>query len=225
MPITRDQKSKEDVDQLHLAIMTAVNKLCASENFITQLSDTIFKSIKEEINKDIETLKQKTEKLEEIVLQQDEIIKSMKKSCDKHEQFIRKNNILIYGLKENVNEDCRTNIINIFNNKLKLNIKISDIERCFRVGKTTTGKCRPLLVKFFNGYHRSVVFQNKKLLKGCQIVIREDLTTEQSKLLKMALEKVGKNGKVWTNFGVIFIKFTNDNNITKIMSSQDLSRI
>lgn len=87
--------------------MVAVNKLWRSAKK---------KYIEEEINKEI-ALKQRIDKLGATILSQDEIIKSIMKSNDKHEQFIHKNNIFIYSLKENDNEDCKADIINMFNNK------------------------------------------------------------------------------------------------------------
>lgn len=98
---------------------------------------------------------------------------------------------------------------------MKLNIDDSDTKRCFRVGKPSTGKCRPLLVKLFNGYHPSVVFQNKKMLQGFKIVIREYLMAEQSKLLK--IEKMEKLGRSLVLYSL--------NLQTIIISSRDLARI
>lgn len=62
-----------------------------------------------------------------------------------------------------------------------------------------------ILVKLYNAFARNKVNSNNKILKSTKINIREDLTLDHSRLLKMS-NKVGKNGKTWTNSGTIFIK-------------------
>nr|CAH7734068.1 unnamed protein product [Callosobruchus chinensis] len=86
----------------------------------------------------------------------------------------------------------------ILKNVLKLNIERPGVENCFRVGAYQRDKNRPILLKFSSLYHKQLVYENKKLLKSSGTVIREDLTQGRLKLLKDAINKVGRNARVWT---------------------------
>lgn len=92
---TRQQKRGEDGDQLHQAIKSAVNKMCMSESFITELTNSIFEKISENIEMELESLNKRTSELEKLVQKQNYDIKLMVKN---NEKWIRKNNIIVYGL-------------------------------------------------------------------------------------------------------------------------------
>lgn len=225
MASTRQQKKTEDGDQLHQAVKSAVSKLCTSEAFITQLSESIFSSINEKINKELEFLKNKINELELTVHKQDGIIKSLKDSHEKYEKFTRKNNFLVYGLVEQDNENCLATMLDVLNTQMRLNIEETSIESCFRLGKVNKTKSRPLLVKCNSGHLRRLILSNRKFLKGTKIVIREDLTAVQMSIFKSALGKVGKNGKVWTNFGATYLKYSGDETVHKIATMEDIHGI
>ena len=58
----------------------------------------------------------------------------------------------------------------------------------------------------FKGYDsRDEVFKSKRLLKGSNIMITENLTSKRYDLLKKCIVKLGK-GKVWTSDGRITTK-------------------
>lgn len=142
---TRQQKKGEDGDQLHQAIKSAVNKMCMSESFITELTNSIFEKISENIEMELESLNKRTSELEKLVQKQNYDIKLMVKN---NEKWIRKNNIIVYGLEEIHDESILDQVLLIFNTNL--NIKQSDIGSCYRLGKPNARKSRPLLVNFFN---------------------------------------------------------------------------
>lgn len=225
MASTRQQKKTEDGDQLHQLVKSAINKLCTSDTFINQLSESMFTIISEKFGKQIGMLEEKINKIEEYIPKQDLILESLGKTQAKYEQLIRKNNILFYGLDEKANTDSLASVLDIFNTKMNLSMINSDVDACFRIGRANAGKTRPLLIKFSNGFHRQSVFSRKKMLKGTKYVIKEDLTAEKVKLLKLTIAKAGGNGKVWTNFGTIFLKFVNNEMVYKISSIEYLNKI
>ncbi|KAG5873566.1 hypothetical protein JTB14_023845 [Gonioctena quinquepunctata] len=121
-------------------------------------------------------------------------------------------------------ESIKDGILQIFNTKMNLTIKNSDVGSCYRLEKPNAEKFRPVLVNFFNRYTKQIIFPNKKYLKGTKYVIKEYLIKEQSTLFKMAIRNAGKDGKVWTSSGTVFSKLA-DNNITKITSIDDLAEV
>lgn len=221
--ISRNTRKGED--ELQSTIKSLVTKLCTSEEFITQLTTIIANSISEKFNKEVESLREENINLIRKIEKQDEIINSLSNKVEKHEQIIRRKNVRLYGLKENDNEICLEVALDVLNTKMKLAVKKEDIEYCYRFGKRLKDKSRPLLIKFNTAYSKNLVYNNKKLLKNSRIVIREDLTANQLNLLKLSLEKVGTNGRVWSNFGTVFIKFNDENKIIKINNLDDVNHL
>lgn len=122
-------------------------------------------------------------------------------------------------------EKCIEKVLEVGNKKMGLNVKSVDIEYCYRIGNTNTGKCQPLMVNFFNRYHRRLVISNKKLLKGTKVVVREDLTSMQLALLKFAFAKVNKKGIIRTHYGNIFLKLDDEETIRKVTTEQHIHEI
>ena len=120
-----------------------------------------------------------------------------------------------YEKKENPTDK----VVDIFNNKLGLDISKNDIHKSFRIKlkeidvanpwltKTDNKKPRPILVEFYQRHARNFVFYNKKKkLKSTAIVIREDLTAKRYKIWRSFVEAVGiKN--VWTADGTVYVMF------------------
>ncbi|KAG5884313.1 hypothetical protein JTB14_018036 [Gonioctena quinquepunctata] len=167
----------------------------------------------------------KRKRKEDTIANQNIIINGMGRKQEKFEQSSRSKNLRIYGVKENRNEGCIQNIMEIINERMNLKVSESDVESCYRAGKFVADSNRPIMVKFYNRYHKHIFYNNKKLLKKTGIIIREDLTYEQIKLLKAAISRVGETGKVWTNQGKLFIKLGTDKNYHQINSMEDLAEI
>lgn len=123
---------------------------------------------------------------------------------DELEQYSRRNNLRIFGVKEEDREDTDKLLITLFENKLKIQVDVKDIDRCHRVGPKRAENSRPILVKFTSYRTRSQLFKCKKLLKKTGFVIKEDLTKKRHEILKAAGEKYGKHN-VWSSDGVIMI--------------------
>ncbi|CAG9814158.1 unnamed protein product [Phaedon cochleariae] len=128
---------------------------------------------------------------------------------------------------EQNHENCSQIVRNVISEKLEVDIKEFEIERCFRIGKSVGGqKNRPMIVVFSGIWKRNMIFYKKKLLKGTRLVIREDLTSDQQRILKATTEKIGRGGKVWTNFGTILVKYSDDEQpIVKVKCMEDVARL
>lgn len=67
---------------------------------------------------------------------------------------------------------------------------------------------RPIIVKFSNYKFREQVFKNKKLLRGTDVVIREDLCDKRFALVNKPVEKFCCR-RVWTVDATVFLKCKN----------------
>lgn len=126
------------------------------------------------------------------------------------EQYSRRNCLLIHGVEEIAAENVLTTVLNIFKDRLQVNIKEEHIDRLHRIGAKRTASevtkkgHRPIIVKFVSYVQRREVFINKRKLKGSRYVISESLTSERVQLLKATKDKLGKEN-VWTNDGKIVV--------------------
>ncbi|CAG9814180.1 unnamed protein product [Phaedon cochleariae] len=213
-------------EELLSAVKNVVGKLCSSEEFINNLAQIISETISEKFYKEIDALKEENKKNVEKISKQQSIIDSL---IDKQERFdkqLRRNNIIFHGIQEKPNENCSQLVLDTILDKMKINYVGKDvIENTYRIGKYDKNKARPIMVKFTTASHKNMIFRNKKLMKNTGIILREDITPEQLKIFKAALLKVGKNGKIWTNLGVIFAKYNDEESIIKIHSMLDVDML
>lgn len=126
----------------------------------------------------------------------------LKEKTDDLEQRGRLENLRIFGIKESVNEDTNTLVIEVAK-KVNVTLDPSCISRSHRVGPKSEGKIRAIIVKFVSSADRQRLFLAKKKLKGTHITIREDLTKVRQDILKSATENYDS---VWSHNGVILVK-------------------
>jgi hypothetical protein len=105
-----------------------------------------------------------------------------------NEQYSRRNNLRLRGLKGS--DDCRRAVVEFLNHKLKYNISEADIEAAHPLlskkstleensGNAGTDQtARPtVIVRFINRKHRDDIIRIRKMLKGTEFSIAEDLTS------------------------------------------------
>ena len=113
---------------------------------------------------------------------------------DDLQHYSRRNSIRISGLLETPNEDPVELSIDLFNNSIKLAIKLEDIDRAHRVGKRVEGKTRPLLVKLTSYRARRSIIGARRILRDTgedrpKVFINEYLTQKRATLLFKARTK------------------------------------
>ena len=86
--------------------------------------------------------------LQDKVLGLTEEVDKLSSLVDRQEQYSRRNCILIHCAKENQNEDTDEVVINKIKSEIDLVISPGDIDRTHRIGVPSTGKNRPIIVKF-----------------------------------------------------------------------------
>jgi len=122
----------------------------------------------------------------------------------KNEQYARKNNIKIYGIKDNCGEDCEDIVRKMVKEYLKIEIKQGQIAIAHRIlGKQ--GRHRPIIVRFEQHDVKYAVLKQRRQLKGTGVSIQEDLARAVWEKLDMVKESAGStDARAWN--GKIFIK-------------------
>lgn len=224
MSTTRLGKLKaEDISSdLQTVIKTLVNKICTSDEFINSIAKTITSTISAELETKINKLEAENRELNEQMQHQAECLKNLTSKYDNLDQQLRSKTVRIYGIKEQKNENIYQVIAEFIRKNLDVKIN-GKIENCYRSGKINEKKMRPIVVHFAYLEDKKLVYENKKKLKGKGMVIREDLTQENVKILKLTVEKINKNGMAWTSDGRIFVKLNEGNAIFRIKSIEDVN--
>lgn len=183
MPLTRDQ-----VQEIKYILKTSLSEF---------IKDTDFKSLLIESLKDVID-----QKLQEQKTEYEKKIKKLEEKIDTTEQYSRRKNIRMYGVKENLAISTEEQVHNVME---KLNIGNKKITECYRIGKINSdnNKPRAIFIKFASYEDKQGVIVNRKKLKGTKIHIKEDLTNTRLEILTSASTKYGfKN--VWSQNGKIF---------------------
>ena len=66
-----------------------------------------------------------------------EKVETMDRSLDRHEQYSRRNCLLIHGVKESEKEDTDEVVIEFFEKEMKEKLSVNDIDRSHRLEKKT----------------------------------------------------------------------------------------
>lgn len=115
----------------------------------------------------------------ELITQLAEKEKTQNERIDEMERFIRRKNIIIYGIKEKEREkmqDMEDYIIKILEEASIISLNGSDIDYIKRIGKPGAGSNRPICVSFVAQKMKQVVMKNKRKLRALQdkIIIDDD---------------------------------------------------
>ncbi|KAG6457042.1 hypothetical protein O3G_MSEX010082 [Manduca sexta] len=133
----------------------------------------------------------------------------------------RRKALLFLGVPESGGENCNSIIIEKVNNTLGLkDISSAHVSSCHRIGTSSTGHHRPILVWFSHVDHRSAVWKAKSKFKGSSFSVREFLTKPRQAVFSKARQHFGMRA-VWTQDGLVVLK-TPDGTRVKITSSEEL---
>ena len=87
--------------------------------------------------------------------------RQLRKDLSDLECYSRKQNLVFDGIKEDENENCESVLLKLVKNDLGIELKSSDLIACHRLGQATTGRPRPLMVRFLNAKVRDKVWEKK----------------------------------------------------------------
>lgn len=132
-------------------------------------------------------------------------VQLLTKQCDNIEMRSRRKILLLHGVSEEKKEDTASQAIMVLSKHLKMpDICTDDISRCQRLGKSTIGKPRPILVKFRDQLLRNQIWYSKTSLKGTGVTLSEFLTKTRHETFMAARQRFGIS-KCWTKDGCIII--------------------
>lgn len=180
-------KVNEHVEKVMSNIEARLDKQVAEilqlKNDQSDMQETINKLIEDNV-----TLTNRNKELKELVDQKQQNINRHSRELNDLQQYTRRNSIRIYGIEDTIrSEQSRQTIdtvIRIIKNKLDINLSHRDIDTAHRLGQFREDGNRPIICKFVSRETKYEVIRARKMLKGTTIVIREDLTQKNAKLLE-----------------------------------------
>ncbi|CAN7976037.1 unnamed protein product [Ixodes persulcatus] len=213
------------MEKIEKALDEKVNGMETALAALNAQYEEIFKNSQNQ-GKLIEELAKKTTHLEALIVERDAQILSLKTAVDNAEQYSRRKNIEIHGVKEYENENLVT-VVTDLATKLQLPPPTSQsIETAHRL-RAREGRTAPILVRFTERSTRDMWIKKRVSLKSEGIYVNENLTRTLKNLFwntkKTAREKNYKF--VWVRNGKIFVKEKDGSPVIRIENENDLKKI
>lgn len=125
-----------------------------------------------------------------------ERIENLENKLERNEKEKRRNNIIVKGESLDENEN-KTTLESLFQNKLKVKANVKNFHY-----KENNPQWKTIWVEIDNWEQKSLIMQNKRLLKGSNVYVEHDLTVDERntqreirKIAKAEKDK-GKNVKI-----------------------------
>ena len=182
---------------------------------------------KETMKREIEELRSQNDFLHNKVdLMETKLNRALEQSHH-NSQYSRRNNLRFFGVKETKEENVLAIITDIIVNKLKIvDFTPNEIDAAHRVGPysdpDSDPKPRGIIVRFVRRIMRDRIVKNRKVLAGTRMAITEDLTKQNTQLLK-AVAAHDKVEKAWPQDGRVMVCITNSKKIASVSSMADLN--
>ena len=142
-----------------------------------------FKAKYEELEKENKSLKEEISMLKKIQSDHKGQTDDIQRKLIVNEQYSRRKSIRIFGVPEEEGESCHSIVQDIVKKNLKKDISPKeDIISTHRITSNITP--RPIIVGFTTHDMKMEVMKRRKMLKGSNVVIAEDLCIELHQTLK-----------------------------------------
>lgn len=200
--------NKKDVEEIK-SLITEQIKAVLCDEFLEEIAARVTKNIEAKLNLQFSKYDADILKLSKEICDLKKFNSKLELQMDKNEQFSRRKNIRIFGLKYEEGENTQNVVLDLFNNKMNLQfINSGNIITCHRVfakNRSNTDKPPAVLVTCDNVNVRKRVLQNKKSLKSTGVRIKEDLTKYRLSIFEDAVKQFTiKN--VWSYNGSIYVR-------------------
>jgi hypothetical protein len=223
--ITTDQLTLA-LDQLKTDLMKEVNSLIDSklEHVQSQIHDLSVENTS--LKESVKSLAQKLDRQNFHTITALNKTKQMEIKVNDLEQYGRKSNVRIFGLpdgkKDETVQETAEEVVRLLSSQLKMDVNVDDIDIAHRLGRFETGKPRAVIVKFMRRCHRMEAIYKRRALKGTRVVIREDLTPLNQKLLR-EVSTTENVDNAWTRDGQVFAMHSLTRNIIKVTHFDDIA--
>ncbi|XP_037498616.1 uncharacterized protein LOC119372211 [Rhipicephalus sanguineus] len=160
-----------------------------------------------ELKTDVNDLKQRATQLEKD-------LEFAVKKIDELENRSRRNNLIVFGLREEANETTAdlTEIIKTDLFEGKLGVNVSGIERCHRLGKKN-GKERPVIIKILDYRDKVAILQRCSKLKGTELSISEDFSARVRDIRKKLWQSSSRERTNGSKVKLVYDKISIDGKI------------
>lgn len=143
--------------------------------------------------------------------------------CDNLETRSRRKMLLLHGVPEVKNENSVQVAVDTVSKRGMPGLNEEDIRRAHRLGRTSSSKPRPLVIKFCSLDLRDQVWFAKTKLKGSGVTMSEFLTRRRHNLFMECRERLGV-AKCWTSQGRVVV-LGGDGKRHTVHSSAELERV
>ncbi|GLV31376.1 uncharacterized protein CBL_20010 [Carabus blaptoides fortunei] len=139
-----------------------------------------------------QTVKENKELKKKLELQQEKI--------DALEKGNKRKNIIIFGIEEAEKYyiNLEQIVLNLFNQRMELNISLSDLDFIKRLGDKT-GRVRPIIVGLISWRKKLEILSNKKKLRNTKLYIEEDYSItvlETRRGLRQKMKELREDGQL-----------------------------
>lgn len=165
-------------------------------------------------------------------------LKRMTQEVRDLEQYSHRNNLLLYGIPEEKNENIHHVLRRLAATLQFESWSTSRIDAVHRMGKATQSQPRPIIIKFVSRLDRDDFLNKRKVRRNLRatdlgfssenpIYINESLTPANRVLLKMTRDAAKKKGydHVWTANCSIYVRRERGSPAIRIITSSDLQRL
>lgn len=116
-------------------------------------------------------------------------VRKLISKVDDLENRSRRNNIILYGLPEDRNENNATLMAKVFQIfSEKLNIVSPHVERLHRLGKLRAERPRPVIIRFMNFGDKIAILKNMRTLNDSTLSVTEDFSIKVRAIRKKLWE-------------------------------------
>lgn len=216
-----ENEVKSEIQKELESVRTEVAELSRKVKTMESIADTLRNNVSD-VENDIFKLKEENsnlikdnESMKEMLIERETQLKILNEKSNNLEQYTRRNSVRVYGITDKKNEtpdETAIRVIKLAKDKLNISLQQTDIDVAHRMGRHNNDGNRPIICKFVRRYVKTEVMKVRRKLKGSAIVIREDLTHENAKLL----ENTSAHDKVqaaWSDEGKIVALLKNNKKI------------
>lgn len=139
----------------------------------------IIQSDIQSIKGDLSSYREKIQDLEIKVCELESENFNLKRKFKYLEESTKKNQIIVFGLKEETEDFLEKRVLKLFCGTLSVNIQPQNIDNIYRIGKKGNNTSRPIIIRFVRFLDKQLILKNLSKLKGTGISITNDLTPEQ----------------------------------------------